>query len=167
MGAGKTTAGRRLARLLGVPFVDTDAEIEKEHGPIAEIFAREGEGSFRRYETEIIDRLSRHGPVVMAVGGGAVLDETNRRLLRRDGCIVNLTLKPETVFRRVAHRTHRPLLGAAPTLETIRDIMARRAQSYSDNDLSVAVDTKTPSAVAHIIARWYRRRCGIVEEAAP
>ena len=166
MGAGKSTAGRRLARLLAIPFIDTDAEIEKEHGPIAAIFERQGESEFRRYEREAIERISRSGPVVLAVGGGAVLDAGNRRMLRRDGCIVNLTLKPETAYRRVAHRTHRPLLGATPTLETIREIMQSRAAAYADNDLSVAVDTKTPSAVAHIIARWYRRRFGIEEQAA-
>jgi shikimate kinase len=160
MGAGKTTAGRRLARLLGLPFVDSDTEIERRHGSIQEIFARDGEACFRRYESDVIDELTRDGPVVIAVGGGAVLDVGNRRLLRRDGCIVNLSLKPETAHQRVAHRTHRPVLGPAPTLDAIRGIMEARAQAYADNDLSVAVDTKTPSAVAHIIARWYRRRSG-------
>ena len=159
MGAGKTTAGKRLARLLGIPFADSDSEIEREHGPIAQIFAREGEPCFRRYESEAIDRLTEKGPLVLAVGGGAVLDPANRQRLRRNGCIVNLALKPETAYRRVAHRTHRPLLGPAPSLESIRSIMQARAAAYADNDLSVAVDTKTPSAVAHIIARWYRHRC--------
>lgn len=158
MGAGKSTAGRRLARLLRIPFVDIDTEIERSHGPIAEIFAREGEAQFRRHETEIIERISLDGPRVIAVGGGGVIAEQNRRALRRNGCIVNLALKPETAHRRVAHRTHRPLLGPAPSLETIRLLMRERAEAYADNDLSIAVDSKTPIAVAHIIARWYRRR---------
>ena len=158
MGAGKSTAGRRLARLLQLPFSDTDAEIERVHGKIADIFAREGEGRFRTYESEAIARLSADGPRVIAVGGGAVVSAANRAALRQAGCIVNLALKPETAFRRVAHRSHRPLLGDAPTIETIRAIMRERADAYADNDLSIAVDAKTPSAVAHIIARWYRRR---------
>lgn len=158
MGAGKSTAGKRLARLLHVPFVDTDTEIERAHGRIAEIFEREGEMQFRCYESEVIDQLSGPGPRVIAVGGGAVVDAANRRALRRYGVIVNLALKPETAYRRVSHRSHRPLLGAAPSVETIRSIMCERAEAYADNDLSIAVDSKTPLAIAHIIARWVRRR---------
>jgi shikimate kinase len=158
MGAGKTTAGKRLARLLHIPFVDTDTAIEEAHGKISEIFAAEGEAQFRRYEAEAIARLTQAGPFIIAVGGGAIVDAANRAALRRNGCIVNLALKPETAFRRVAHRTHRPLLGAAPTVETIKAIMQERADAYADNDLSIAVDSKTASAVAHIIARWYRHR---------
>ena len=158
MGAGKTTAGRRLARLLQMPFVDTDTLIEESHGKIAEIFLREGEPQFRRYESEAISALARSGPHIIAVGGGGVVDPANRAALRSSGCIVNLALKPETAFRRVAHRSHRPLLGPAPTEETIRAIMREREAAYADNDLSIAVDSKTPSAVAQIIARWYLRR---------
>ena len=158
MGAGKTTAGRRLARLLRLPFVDSDVEIEKAHGSIAEIFAGEGEAQFRAYEAEAIAQACGAGPVVLAVGGGAVLDPANRAVMRRGGCIVNLALRPETAFARVAHRTHRPLLGTVPSLETITEIMRQRAAAYADNDLSIAVDGKSAAAIAHIIARWYRRR---------
>ena len=158
MGAGKTTAGKRLARLLHLPFSDTDSEIERAHGKIADIFEREGEALFRQYEAEAIARVSEDGPRIIAVGGGAVVNAANRLALRRNGCIVNLAIKPETAYRRVAHRSHRPMLGPVPTVETIRSIMQERAEAYADNDLSIAVDSKTPSAVAHIIARWYRRR---------
>jgi len=158
MGAGKSSAGRRLARLLDVPFVDTDAEIERAHGRISEIFERQGEAQFRSYERDVIARLGASSPHVIAVGGGAVLDAENRRALRQNGVIVNLALKPETAYRRVAHRTHRPLLGTAPSLDAIRAMMGQRAAAYADNDLSIAVDSKSPLAVARIIARWYRRR---------
>jgi len=158
MGAGKTTAGRRLARLLRIPFVDSDVEIERTYGPIAEIFERDGEAAFRARESETIARLCAGGPLVLAVGGGAILDPANRQVMRRNGCIVNLALKPETVHARVAHRTHRPLLGPVPTLETIRSLMAERAAAYADNDLSISVDSRSPSAVAHIIARWYKEK---------
>lgn len=158
MGAGKSTAGRRLARLLRIPFVDVDAEVEREHGKIAEIFAHEGEPAFRRYESEALQRLASGGPHVISVGGGAVLDPRNRATLRRNGLIVNLAVKAETAHRRVAHRAHRPMLGPMPSLEAIRELMAARAKAYADNDLSIAVDAKTPLAVAHIVARWYRHR---------
>jgi shikimate kinase len=163
MGAGKTTAGRRLAWLLRIPFVDVDQEIEREHGAIAGIFETKGEAAFRRLESDAIERLSAGGPQVIAVGGGGVVDSGNRIALRRCGLIVNLTLKPETAHRRVAHRTHRPLLGAAPSLDTIREMLTARADAYADNDLSIAVDSKSPLAVAHIIARWYRRRTAKAE----
>lgn len=163
MGAGKSTAGRRLARLLRIPFVDSDVEIERAYGPIAEIFERDGEAVFRARESETIARLCDEGPHVLAVGGGAVLDPANRAVMRRNGCIVNLALKPETAYSRVAHRTHRPLLGAVPTLETIRALMAERAPAYADNDLSIAVDARSPSAIAHIIAKWYRRKTAAEE----
>ena len=158
MGAGKSTAGRRLARLLHLPFVDTDAEIERAYGRISDIFAREGEGRFRQYESEVIERISANAPRVIAVGGGAVLSKANRLVLRRHGVIVNLALRPETAYRRVSHRAHRPLLGPMPSLDNIRTMMQERASAYADNDLSIAVDSKTPLAVAHIIARWYRRK---------
>ena len=143
-----------------MPFVDTDAVIEEAHGSIAEIFRREGEAQFRRYESEAIAKLSRSGPMVIAVGGGAIVEPANRAALRSNGCIVNLAIKPETAFRRVAHRSHRPLLGAAPSVDTIARIMREREEAYADNDLSISVDSKSVSAVAHIIARWYRRRVG-------
>jgi shikimate kinase len=158
MGAGKSTAGRRLARILALPFFDSDAEIVREHGAIASIFEREGEQRFREYEAAVIDRLSLPGARVLAVGGGAVVDPKNRAALRRDGLIVHLALLPETSYRRVAHRSHRPLLGPAPTLDAIRAMMRSRASAYADNDLSIAVDAKSSVAVANIIARWYRSR---------
>jgi len=158
MGAGKTTAGRRLARLLRIPFADSDVEIERVHGPIAEIFEGEGEAGFRLRESETIARLCEGGPLVLAVGGGAILDPANRAIMRRNGCIVNLAIKPETAYARVAHRAHRPLLGPVPTLETIRSLMAERSAAYADNDLSISVDARSPSAIAHIIARWYKRK---------
>lgn len=161
MGAGKTTAGRRLARLLRIPFADSDAEVERAFGPIAELFERGGEASFRARETETIARLCAGGPLVLAVGGGAVLDPANRAAMRRNGCIVNLALKPETAFARVSHRAHRPLLGPTPSLERIRALMAERAAAYADNDLSISVDARSPSAIAHMIARWYKRKTAV------
>ena len=149
MGAGKTTAGRRLARILRMPFVDTDAEIERDHGPIAEIFDAHGEGAFRALEAALIASLSRGTDAIVAVGGGAVLSAENR---------VHLHITPSGSFARVAHRTHRPLLGSAPDLATIQQVMTARAAAYADNDYRVDVDGETPAAVAHAVARWFRRR---------
>ena len=101
MGAGKTTTARRLAKLLGLAFVDSDAELERLHGPISEIFNTRGEDEFRRLETNLIGRLSAAGPHIIAVGGGAVLDPANRQLLRRHGPHA-LPLTAPTVARRAS-----------------------------------------------------------------
>jgi len=158
MGAGKTTTGRRLARILNLPFIDTDAEIAREHGEIAAIFEREGEPQFREYERAVLERVASGEPCVAAVGGGAVVDPTNRRLLRSTGVIVHLAVSAETAFNRVVRRTHRPLLGAKPDLQTVRALLAQRARAYADSDLAIKADGKSPIALANIIARWYRKR---------
>jgi len=156
MGAGKTTTGRKLARMLRLPFLDADAEIERLHGPIAQIFAREGEARFRRIESDVLESICQGSPKVIAVGGGAVLSAANRRLLRRRGWIVHLQISPEAAFARVANRRHRPLLGDKPDVEVIRSLLARRHDAYHDNDFSLAVGTRDSRVLAAAIARWYR-----------
>ncbi|MBV8164896.1 MAG: shikimate kinase [Candidatus Eremiobacteraeota bacterium] len=158
MGAGKSTTGKRLARLLGMPFIDADAELERLHGSIAEIFATRGEREFRRLETEMIERLSADGPRVIAVGGGAVVELSNRRMLRRHGVIVHLKVSPAVAWRRVAHRRHRPLLGERPDLARVTSMLTERASAYADCDYVVHVDHRTPLGTARAIARWYRAR---------
>jgi len=160
MGAGKTSTGRALARLLRVPFVDTDAEIERRHGPIPELFARHGEAHFRRCEAEVIAEYAAAQASVIAVGGGAVLEEANRRKLRERGVIVHLAVTPQTAYRRVLRRRHRPLLGPVPQLDAVRSLLSARAAAYADNDLTIHVDHRRPEAAARIIARWVNDRSG-------
>ena len=155
MGAGKSTTGKRLAKLLGVRFVDVDAEIERRHGPIADIFARQGEPSFREIEADVIRELGSGAPCVAALGGGAVLDPANRAELRRHSYVVNLRISPRAAHRRVAHRIHRPLLGTKPDLATVTALLGERAEAYADCDLSIAVDRRSATQTASIIARWY------------
>lgn len=155
MGAGKTTTGKRLAKLLGVPFVDTDAEIERRHGPIGEIFASEGEAAFRRLESVVIAETSGLGSAVIAVGGGAVLDPKNRATMRRSSYIVHLSISARAAHRRVSRRRHRPLLGETPDLESVSALLAAREQAYADCDLAIRVDRRSAREAAQIIARWY------------
>ena len=107
MGAGKTSVGRRLARHLGRRFVDTDAVIAAEHGPIPQLFATVGEGAFRALERDAVQRELRAGGVV-ALGGGAVLDESTRAALA-DCTVVLLTVSEEAVAARLESGS-RPLL---------------------------------------------------------
>jgi shikimate kinase len=157
MGAGKTTAGRKVARILNYPFLDCDAELEREHGPIAAIFKELGENRFRELESAKIAEIAGTSDAVVAAGGGAVLDPANRLLMRSAGVIVYLAISPAGALARVAHRDHRPILGPAPDLQVISELFASRTAAYSDHDLRVGVEGKAPAAVAHIIARWYRR----------
>jgi len=158
MGAGKSTVGRRLARRLGVTFIDTDTEIVKAHGRIAVIFEREGEARFREYEREHLERATQLGPAVIAVGGGAVLDKRNRATMRRDGVIVHLAISAEAAHRRVVRRTHRPLLSSFSSVETVRALLTSRAHAYADNDFAIKVDGRNASSVASAIARWFESR---------
>ena len=155
MGAGKSTTGKRLAKVLGLRFVDVDAEIERRHGSIAEIFEREGEHAFRAIEAAIIRELGEGEPCVAALGGGAVLDPANRAALRRHSYVVHLSISAPAAHRRVAHRAHRPMLGAKPDLAKVTALLAERAPAYADCDLSISVDRRSAAQTAGIIARWY------------
>jgi len=161
MGAGKTTTGRRLARILRLPFTDTDAEIEREHGPIAKIFESAGESRFRALESGVIAAMAGGSAKVVAVGGGAIVLPENRAAMRASGRVIHLSISAGGALARVAHRTHRPLLGATPELATVEQVMAARAEAYADCDFCVIVDGRNPAAVAHTIARWYRRSAAV------
>ncbi len=165
MAAGKTTVGRRLAQSLGLPFYDTDAAIERLHGPIAEIFAREGEPAFRRYESAALRASLLAGKGVVAVGGGAVLSTANRLLLRRRCLVVHLAVTPKTVMARTRGRHKRPVLGPTPDIDAIRRLMRERAEAYADSDLCVAADGRPAAEIAAMIGRWYDTRTGAAHSA--
>lgn len=125
MGAGKTSVGRRLARHLDRPFIDTDLVIAAEHGPIPQLFETVGEGAFRGIERDVVQRELRSGAVV-ALGGGAVLDESTRIALA-DCTVVLLTVTEEAVAARLAGG-RRPLLTAG--IASWRRIAAERDPIY-------------------------------------
>jgi shikimate kinase len=138
MGAGKSTVGRRLARRLGLPFVDSDDEIEKaaDH-KIEEIFDRFGEDSFRDGERRVIARLISGLPKVVATGGGAFLDDELRALIL-DHCIaVWLDADVGTLAERVARRNHRPLLRRNDPMELLGKLAAVRNPIYSQAHLHI------------------------------
>ncbi|NNM61527.1 MAG: shikimate kinase AroK, partial [Steroidobacteraceae bacterium] len=112
MGSGKTAVGRHLARVLDYPFHDSDADIEQKTGvDIAYIFEQEGEAGFRERERESIERLTNLDGVVLATGGGAVIDPDNRRILAARGAVVYLLTSVEQQLARTRHGRHRPLLS--------------------------------------------------------
>jgi shikimate kinase len=135
MGAGKTSVGRRVARHLGRRFIDTDAAIAVEHGPIPHLFATVGEPAFRALERDVVQRELRTGGVV-ALGGGAVLDESTRTALA-DCTVVLLTVSEDAVAARLASGS-RPLLTEG--LDSWRRIAAEREPLYREL-ADVTVDT--------------------------
>ena len=134
MGTGKTEVGRRLARLLGRPFVDTDDLVAATAGrPVTEIFAAEGEPRFRALERSAVEQACAVPEAVIATGGGTVLDSENRRRLAGAGPIVCLSARPEDILRRVGDPADRPLLAGArhDRLGRIRTLLAERAPTYA------------------------------------
>lgn len=138
MGVGKSTVGRRLARRLGLPFVDSDEEIERaaDH-EIREIFDRFGEASFRDGERRVLRRLVESERKVIATGGGAFMDSETRALIL-DRCVaIWLEAEVETLAERVARRDNRPLLAGKDPLPLLRELAEVRGPVYAEAHLRV------------------------------
>ncbi len=150
MGTGKTVVGRELARLLNRPFVDVDELLQQQVGmPIGEFFAAEGESAFRKLEKQAIGALARQGNLVVATGGGAVLDRDNVAALQKNGILILLTAEPETIARRLAGDTNRPLLGPQPCLNRLKQLLRARAGAYrAAAQYTVATDDLDPGEAA-------------------
>lgn len=131
MGAGKTTIGSLLAERLGWHFADTDAEIVRQTGrSIPQIFAAEGEDGFRAHEQRMIDQLTLLDRHVLALGGGGLLREINRRHLTERGQVVFLYCSPEEQYQRTRHSRHRPLLDTPDPLARLRTLWHEREPDY-------------------------------------
>jgi len=133
MGAGKTTAGRLVARRLKRPFFDSDHEIERRCGvKVPVIFEIEGEAGFRQREAAVVAELTALDDVVLATGGGAVLSPASRRLLAARGTVIYLHARPEALYARVRQDRNRPLLATADPLERLRGLYAQRDPLYRE-----------------------------------
>jgi shikimate kinase len=133
-GCGKSTAGRQLARHLGLRFVDTDADVEQQVGcSVRSYFDRHGEERFRDLEQQSVERLTAPGDLVVATGGGAVLRPANRAAMMRPGNqVVYLRASPEDLARRLRHDTHRPMLQGVDPLRKLRDLFRVRDPLYRE-----------------------------------
>lgn len=141
MGAGKTTVGRQLARRLGKSFHDTDREIEARTGVgVAVIFEIEGEAGFRKREAEVIEQVTALEDIVLATGGGAVLDPRNRDHLKTRGFVVYLHALPPVLTQRTRGDRTRPLLHGADARERLERLYAERDPLYREV-ADVVIDT--------------------------
>lgn len=153
MGAGKSTVGRLLAELLQRPFVDLDEVLIRRQGrPIATIFAAEGEDYFRSCETAVLHELPELPPAVYATGGGIVLREENRLVMRRLGCIVYLKCAWPILQERLLKSSGRPLVDAGQGMPEVKALWSARQAVYEQADLIVAVDGLTAMEVAQRLA---------------
>jgi len=145
MGAGKTTIGRQLARKLGKRFVDSDHEIEARTGAsIPWIFEIEGEASFRRREADMIRELSGHSGLVLATGGGAVLNPASRALLAERGTVIYLRASIGSILQRTSHDKNRPLLQTADPRSKLEELLAQRDPLYREI-ADLVIDTGRPN----------------------
>jgi 3-dehydroquinate synthase len=145
MGAGKTTIGRQLARRLGMNFVDSDHEIEARTGAsVPWIFEIEGEASFRRREADVIRDLTASRGLVLATGGGAVLNPDSRRLLAERGTVIYLRASVNSILQRTAHDKNRPLLQTADPRGRLEDLTSQREPLYREI-ADLVIDTGRPN----------------------
>jgi 3-dehydroquinate synthase len=145
MGAGKTTIGRMLARRLGMNFADSDHEIEARTGAsVPWIFEIEGEASFRRREADMIRELTAGSGLVLATGGGAVLNAESRRLLAERGTVIYLRASVNSILARTSHDKNRPLLQTADPRKKLEDLTAQREPLYREI-ADIVIDTGRPN----------------------
>lgn len=149
MGSGKSTIAGRLSEKLGVPQVEMDELIVQEQGmAITEIFEKYGETYFRDIETGLVCRLQAQEGVVVSCGGGAVLRDENRKMMKESGVIVWLTAEPETILERVKYSSDRPVLNGRMNVEYITELMERRRACYeAAADFMVSTDGKERDAI--------------------
>ena len=159
MGTGKSTAGPRLAARLGVPFVDTDAEIEQAAGErIADLWKREGEAAFRAREAALIGELLESGTArVIAVGGGALMAPAVRRRAIDAALVVTLSASPEALLARMPDLATRPNLAGPDPLARAKELLAVRAPAYAECHLSVATDSTDAAGLAEALTRAVTR----------
>jgi shikimate kinase len=163
MGSGKTAVGRQLARLFRYSFLDSDSDIEAKTGvDISFIFEKEGEAGFRVRERESIDRLTQMEGIVLATGGGAVIEAENRRVLAERGVVVYLETSIEQQLERTRHARHRPLLNGSNPEEKLKELMLRRAALYAEiAQVTVSTDGRRVQLVAEEIHAELRRGHGL------
>jgi shikimate kinase len=157
MGTGKSTVGQLAASMLHFRFIDTDVMIEDmARKKIADIFAAEGEARFREYERQVVEKLRNIRGAVISTGGGLITRPENLASLKEHALVVCLWCSPETIYKRVGHQTHRPLLQVENPLERIRSLLQERAPAYRQADVLLNSEFRKPKEVAMHVVHQFR-----------
>ncbi|MCD6599399.1 MAG: 3-dehydroquinate synthase [Dehalococcoidia bacterium] len=171
-GTGKSLVAKEIAQRLNWDFVDTDVEIVKLAGkPISEIFQWDGESKFRGLERQVIEKACQQKRLVVAIGGGAIINLRNYELLTKSGFIFCLEAKPETIYQRLfqngtydSRAEVRPLLTVENPLESIRRLKASRQSYYANVDWTIHTDTLNISQVAKEVIKGWKLLCSVCND---
>lgn len=160
MGAGKSAIGRLVAGAMGIPFVDSDQEIERvSRMNIPDLFAAYGEAEFRALERRVIRRLLKGAPRVISTGGGAFINEATRKAIKAGSLSLWLSADLEILWERVLKRDNRPLLKTENPKKTLADLMEQRYPVYAHADLTVmSRDAKKEIIVEEVLAEIIKTR---------
>lgn len=149
MGAGKTTVGKELLKVLeNYTLIDMDSEIEnREKMKISEIFEKYGEKHFRELETNLLKELSKNQNQIISTGGGVFEKEENRNILKETGTVFYLKASAEKLFDRIKSQTHRPLLQQGFGVEKVKSILDTREANYSKADIIINTENELPQNI--------------------
>ncbi|MDE0305309.1 MAG: shikimate kinase [Albidovulum sp.] len=165
MGCGKSAVGAELAKLLSVPFLDSDGEIKKsEQMEIAQIFERFGEQYFRELESRTLDKLLHGGSKVIGGGGGMFMLERNRHMICEQGVSLWLKAEPDLLWERVRHKSTRPLLRTDDPYKTLRELLEERTPFYGKAQIAVEAEwgLTVPEMAAKVVRALADSELGIV-----
>ena len=154
MGTGKSVVGKELARLLRRPFIDLDQSIERAAGSsVASLFERRGEAAFRKLERKALLRAAKRSGVIVALGGGTLLDPRHRSIVKK-GYLVSLSCSKSEIVRRLAPtRASRPLLAGGSLSVRVGKLLIERRAAYTGADWNVSTTVNSPQTAAQLIAR--------------
>lgn len=159
MGTGKSTVGKRLARRLNYAFIDTDQAIEEITGlTVSQIFAKHGFKRFRGEEALLASKLADKKRLVIATGGGLVLNAGNVEKMQRNGVLICLEASPETICRRVRNKRTRPLLAKGNLTVTVQRLLKERQGAYKMAELTMNTDKLSPEEIVDKIIQFMLER---------
>lgn len=159
MATGKSTIGHRLARRLKHEFIDTDKEIENITGKsVSQIFAQDGVLRFRSEEALLVKKLAARENLVIATGGGLVLNPENVRLLKKNGILIGLTAPPGVIYNRVKRKRNRPLLNKGNARKQIERLLAERRNAYAAADYMLDTADLFPEQAVTAILNYLKEK---------